>query len=78
MFAKKDIKTVNTRNYRNYIQQNFIADLSYHLPLLNWENNDPDILWNNFEKTFNHVSNIHAPSRTKELEVNKRRGLLIQ
>ena len=27
-FAKKDIKTVNTRNYRNYIQQNFIADLS--------------------------------------------------
>ena len=40
-FAKKDIKTVNTRNYRNYIQQNFIADLSYHLALLNWENNDP-------------------------------------
>ena len=31
------------------------------------ENNDPDILWNNFEKTFNHISDIHVPFRSKRV-----------
>jgi hypothetical protein len=55
-FVKKEIKTVNVRNYRNFNQQNFNDDLFHHLTLLNWETNDPNILWNNFEKTFNYVS----------------------
>ena len=49
-FVKNEIKTVNVRNYRNFNQQHFTDDLFHHLTLLNWESNDPNILWNNFEK----------------------------
>jgi hypothetical protein len=66
-FVKKEIKTVNARNYRNFNQQHFNDDLFHHLTLLNCETNDPNILWNNFEKTFNYVSDTHAPLRSKRV-----------
>jgi hypothetical protein len=43
-FVKKEIKTVNARNYRNFNQQHFNDDLFHHLTLLNWETNDPNML----------------------------------
>ena len=77
-FAKKDIKTVNTRNYRNYIQHNFISDLSYHLALLNWENNDQIYYGTILKKRLTMFLMFTLLLGAKELEVNKRRGLLIQ
>jgi hypothetical protein len=71
---------VNVRNYRNFNQQHFNDDLFHHqtvylsiyglsiyLTLLNWETNDPNILWNHFEKTFNYVPDTHAPLRSKKV-----------
>ena len=62
---------MNVRNYRNFNQQHFNDDLFHHLTLLNWETNDPNILWNNFEKTFNYVSDTHAPLRSKRVRSQK-------
>ena len=70
-FVKKEIKTVNVRNYRNFNQQHFNDDLFHHLTLLYWEINDRNILWNNFEKTFNYVSDTHAPLRNKRVRSQK-------
>ena len=35
--------------------------------MLNWEINDPNMLWNNFRTTFNYVADIHAPIQGRKV-----------
>ena len=58
-FVKNDPKFVESRNFKNYIQRDFNQDLYHALFYLNWEINDPNMLWENFQTTFNYVA--HAP-----------------
>ena len=34
--------------------------------MLNWETNDPNMLWNNFRTTFNYVADIHVPIQSRK------------
>ena len=60
-FVKNDPKFVESRNFKNYIPRDFNQDLYHALFNSNWEINYPNMLWENFQTTFNYVADIHAP-----------------
>jgi hypothetical protein len=66
-FVKNDPKFVESRNSKNDIQRDFNQDLYHALFKLNWEINDPNMLWENFQITFNYVADIHAPLQSRKV-----------
>ena len=62
---------VESRNFKNYIQRDFNQDLYHALFNLNWEMNDPNMLWENFQTTFNYVADIHAPLQSRKVRNRK-------
>jgi hypothetical protein len=66
-FVKNDPKFVESRNLKNYIQRDFNQDLYNALFNLNWEINDPNMLWENFQITLNYVADIHAPLQSRKV-----------
>ena len=70
-FVKNDPKFVESRNFKNYIPRDFNQDLYHALFNLNWEINDPNMLWENFQTTFNYVADIHAPLQSRKVRNRK-------
>ena len=70
-FSRNDSKFVESKNFKNYIQRDFNYDLYHDLLMLNWEINDPNMLWNHFQTTFNYVADIHAPIQSRRVRKMK-------
>ena len=66
-FSSNNPKYVEPRNLKNYVQRDFNYDLHHALLMLNWEINNPNMLWNNFRTTFNYVADIHAPIQGRKV-----------
>ena len=64
---KNQVKVIRSRDYKNYMQGNFNFDLSNALLNMDWENDDPNGLWENFKTTFNYVSDVHVPIKSRRV-----------
>ena len=70
-FSFNNPKCVESRNFKNYVQRDFNYNLHHALLMLNWEINDPNMLWNNFRTTFNYVADIHVPIQSRMFMVDR-------
>ena len=66
-FSFNNLRCVESRNFKNYVQRDFNYDLHHALLMRNWEINDPNMLWNNFRTTFNYVADIHVPIQSRKV-----------
>ncbi|CAB4008485.1 Hypothetical predicted protein [Paramuricea clavata] len=57
--------------HRSILNRDFNQDLYHALSNLNWEINDPNMLWENFQTTFNYVADIHAPLQSRKVRNRK-------
>ena len=72
--TKSRPKTIETRNFKSYNPAQFNADLAETLMINDWESQNPHINWMNFKKIFNHIAELHEPTRVRRSEVNIHRG----
>ena len=66
-FSKNPPKIVESRNFKHYNSSAFKADLAEYLSMCDWRSNDPSVLLNQFKTTSNHVAEIHASIRHRQV-----------
>jgi hypothetical protein len=65
------IEVVRTVQNSHVTERNFNLDLDIALSNIDWDNDDPNRLWENFKTTFNYVADVHAPTKSRRVRIQK-------